>query len=70
MVLRRDDRLWQGPLPPAVAYVYSENRLGAHPQSHLATFAGALQVDGYAGFKALAREQKERKAGAVHVAFC
>jgi transposase len=55
----RDDRPWQGPLPPAVAYVYSENRQGAHPQSHLAAFAGVLQVDGYAGFKALAGEQKE-----------
>ena len=66
----RDDRPWQGPLPPAVAYVYSENRQGAHPQSHLAACAGVLQVDGYAGFKALAREQKERKEGVVQFAFC
>jgi transposase len=64
----RDDRPWQGPLPPAVAYVYSENRQGVHPQSHLAAFAGVLQVDGYAGFKALAG--KERKEGAVQFAFC
>src|SRR6516165_950316 len=40
----RDDRPWQGPLPPAVAYVYSENRQGVHPRSHLAAFAGVLQV--------------------------
>ena len=66
----RDDRPWQGSLPPAVAYVYSQNRQGAHPQSHLAAFAGVLQVDGYAGFKALAREQKEPKKGAVQFAFC
>jgi transposase len=78
----RDDRPWQGPLPPAVAYVYSENRQGAHPQSHLAAFGGVLQVDGGAcpraghrpdpgaGFKALAGEQKERKEGAVQFAFC
>lgn len=64
----RDDRPWQGPLPPAVSYIYSENRQGVHPQSHLAAFAGVLQVDGYAGFKALAG--KERKAGAVQFAFC
>jgi transposase len=64
----RDDRPWQGPLPPAVAYVYSENRQGAHPQSHLAAFAGVLQVDGYAGFNALSAG--ERKAGAVQFAFC
>jgi len=66
----RDDRPWQGPLPPAVSYVYSENRQGVHPQSHLAAFAGVLQVDGYAGFKALAGEHKERKEGAVQFAFC
>ena len=66
----RDDRPWQGPLPPAVSYVYSENRQGVHPQSHLAAFAGVLQVDGYAGFKALAGEQKERKEDAVQFAFC
>jgi len=70
----RDDRPCQGPLPPAVAYIYSENRQGVHPQSHLAAFAGVLQVDGYAGFKALAGEQKEpgkeRKEGAVQFAFC
>jgi transposase len=64
----RNDRPWQGPLPPAVAYVYSENRQGVHPQSHLAAFPGVLQVDGYAGFKALAG--KERKEGAVQFAFC
>ena len=66
----RDDRPWQGPLPPAVSYVYSENRQGVHPQSHLAAFAGVLQVDGYAGFKALAGEHKEPKEGAVQFAFC
>jgi transposase len=64
----RDDRPWQGPLPPAVAYVYSENRQGKHPQNHLAAFTGVLQVDGYAGFNALGGA--ERKAGAVQFAFC
>jgi transposase len=57
----RDDRPWQGPLPPAVAYVYSENRQGVHPQSHLAEFTGVLQVDGYAGFN---------RVGSVELAFC
>ena len=63
----RDDRPWQGPLPPAVAYVYSENRQGVHPRSHLAEFAGVLQVDGYTGFNRLL---EERPAGAVALAFC
>jgi transposase len=63
----RDDRPWQGPLPPAVAYVYSENRQGMHPRSHLAEFTGVLQVDGYTGFNRLSGE---RPAGAVELAFC
>ena len=63
----RDDRPWQGPLPPAVAYVYSENRQGVHPRSHLAEFAGVLQVDGYTGFNRLTAD---RPAGAVELAFC
>jgi transposase len=63
----RDDRPRQGPLPPAVAYVYSEDRQGVHPRSHLAEFAGVLQVDGYAGFDGLT---EERPAGAVTLAFC
>ena len=63
----RDDRPWQGPLPPVVAYIYSEDRQGVHPRSHLAEFAGVLQVDGYAGFDGLT---EERPAGAVALAFC
>jgi transposase len=63
----RDDRPWQGPLPPAVAYVYSENRQGVHPRSHLAEFTGVLQVDGYTGFNRLTGD---RPAGEVELAFC
>jgi hypothetical protein len=42
-----DDRPWNGPEPPAVAYVYAEDRKGERPAAHLAGFAGILQVDGY-----------------------
>jgi transposase len=63
----RDDRPWLGPAPPAVAYVYSENRQGAHPRNHLAEFAGVLQVDGYTGFDRIAGD---RPKGAVKLAFC
>jgi transposase-like protein len=45
-----DDRPWSGPTHPAAAYVYSEDRRGEHPATHLAAFRGTLQVDGYAGF--------------------
>ena len=49
----RDDRPWGGPDPPAVAYSFSPDRKGAHPQAHLAGFAGVLQADAYAGFAKL-----------------
>jgi transposase len=45
-----DNRPWSGPGHPAAAYVYSEDRKGEHPASHLKGFQGLLQVDGYAGF--------------------
>jgi hypothetical protein len=63
----RDDRPWAGSAPPTVAYVYSENRQGKHPRSHLAEFAGVLQVDGYSGFDRLTGD---RPKGAVKLAFC
>src|SRR5947209_4025323 len=44
-----DNRPWCGPGYPSAAYVYSENRKGEHPQTHLQGFRGLLQVDGYAG---------------------
>ena len=43
-----DNRPWCGPGRPAAAYVYSEDRKGEHPQTHLHGFRGLLQVDGYA----------------------
>jgi transposase len=60
----RDDRPWAGPDPPAVAYVYAPDRKAERPVAHLAGFRGVLQVDGYAGYRALA------EAGKVELAFC
>ena len=48
-----DDRPWGGSTPPAVVYLYAEDRKGEHPAAHLAEFQGVLQVDGYSGFKSL-----------------
>src|SRR5215203_4002485 len=48
-----DDRPWNGSTPPAVVYLYAEDREGEHPATHLAEFEGVLQVDGYSGFKSL-----------------
>jgi len=50
----RDDRSHGGTAPPAVVFQYEPDRQGRRPTAHLATFSGILQVDGYAGFEALA----------------
>jgi hypothetical protein len=49
----RDDRPFSGGDPPAVAYFFSADRKGAHPQDHLCGFGGILQADAYSGFRAL-----------------
>ncbi|HKB55203.1 MAG TPA: IS66 family transposase, partial [Ramlibacter sp.] len=62
-----DDRPWRGPTHPAVAYIYAEDRKNARPAEQLAHFKGALQVDGYNGFKRLAGERTDMS---IHLAFC
>jgi transposase len=52
-VYARDDRPWNGPDPPAAVYLYSPDRKAARPASHLASFKGVVQVDGYPGFDRL-----------------
>lgn len=60
----RDDCPWNGPEPPAVAYVYVPDRKAERPVTYLEGFTGVLQVDGYAGYRKLA------EGGAVRLAFC
>ena len=62
-----DDRPWGGGTPPAVVYLYAEDRKGEHPAAHLAEFRGVLQVDGYGGFKSLL---ENRPPGEIRLAFC
>ncbi len=62
-----DDRPWQGSTPPAVVYLYAEDRKGEHPAAHLAEFRGVLQVDGYSGFKSLLTG---RPPDRIKLAFC
>src|SRR5258708_34650778 len=49
----RDDRPFGGADPPAAVYFYSPDRGGAHPEQHLADYAGILQADAYGGFNPL-----------------
>lgn len=60
----RDDRSWGGIDPPGVAYLYAPDRKAEQPLRHLRGFVGILQVDGYAGYKALGERD------AVSLAFC
>jgi transposase len=60
----RDDRPFGGADPPIAVYVYAQNRKSEQPLAHLAGFAGVVQVDGYAGYRALARKNS------VQLAFC
>jgi transposase len=64
----RDDRPFGGPDPPAVAFFYSPDRGGEHPERHLADFAGILQADAYAGFNRL--YEPDRQPGPILEAAC
>jgi transposase len=63
-----DDRPWGGPAPPAVVYLYAEDRKGRHVDEHLADFNGVLQVDAYGGYNRLTKH--DRPGGPVTLAFC
>src|SRR6478609_11952223 len=56
----RDDRPFAGPDPPAAVFFYSPDRGGAHPEQHLAGYAGLMQADAYAGFGRLQSQGRHR----------
>jgi transposase len=64
----RDDRPFAGPSPPAAVFFYSRDRGGEHPEQHLASFAGLMQADAYAGFNRL--YEANRKPGPIVEAAC
>jgi transposase len=66
--IARDDRPWGGSDPPAVVYSYAPGRGAKHAVKLLDGFAGVLQVDGYAGYNALA--DPARPDGPVTLAYC
>ena len=53
-VYAREQRPWDGPDPPAAAYLFAPDRKAERPVLHLAGFKGVLHVDGYPGFEQLA----------------
>lgn len=67
--LTRDDRGWGGGDPPAVVFTYAPGRAGAHAMEILRDFDGILQVDGYAGYDALA-EPRRTGGSPLTLAYC
>ena len=63
----RDDTAAGRDEPAAVFFRYSPDRKGVHPQTHLQSFQGILQADGYAGFHHLYGEQIREAACWAHV---
>jgi transposase len=50
----RDDRLWGGADPPAIAFAYAPGRGAIHGLKLLDNYAGVVQCDGYAAYKTIA----------------
>ena len=63
----RDDRPAGSADPAAVFFRYSPDRKGERPRAHLASFAGVLQADAYAGFDRLYGEKVKEVACWAHV---
>ena len=63
----RDGKPYGDTSPHAVAYYYSPDRKGEHPQNHLANFKGVLHADAYAGYKKLYGNQIFEAACWAHV---
>ncbi len=57
--IAQDQRGWAGGDPPAVAYTYAPGRGAEHAATLLKSFAGVLQTDGYAAYKALASRRND-----------
>jgi transposase len=64
----RDDQPFGGADPPAAGFFYSPDRSGKHPEEHLASYAGLMQADAYAGFNRL--YEASRKPGPIVEASC
>jgi len=65
-----DDRPWNGPPPPAVAYTFAESRSAREVEGQLSSFAGVLQVDGYRAYKTMAKRRGQSNAAPLRLAFC
>jgi transposase len=65
-----DDRPWNGPAPPAVAYIFAESRSAREIEGQLPSFGGVLQVDGYQAYKTMAKRRDRSNIAPMRLAFC
>jgi transposase len=65
-----DDRPWNGPAPPAVAYIFAESRSAREIEGQLSSFAGVLQVDGYQAYKTMVKRRGKSNVAPMRLAFC
>ena len=65
-----DDRPWNGPAPPAVAYIFAESRSAREVEGQLSSFAGVLQVDGYQAYKTMVKRRGKSNVAPMRLAFC
>ncbi len=65
-----DDRPWNGPVPPAVAYIFAESPSAREIEGQLSSFAGVLQVDGYQAYKTMAKRRRKSNVAPMRLAFC
>lgn len=69
--ISRDDRPWNGPEPPGVAYAYAPGRGAVHGLNLLYGFKGVVHCDGYGAYKTMVKpERADTLAGDVRLAFC
>jgi transposase len=65
-----DDRPWNGPAPPAVAYTFAESRSAREVEGQLSSFTGVLQVDGYQAYKTMVKRRGKSNVVPMRLAFC
>ena len=69
--ISRDDRPWNGPDPPGVAYAYAPGRGAVHALRLLDGFKGIVHCDGYGVYKTIVdADREDNLAGDVRLAFC
>ena len=66
----RDERPWRGDRPPAVAYIYEDNRRHDNAAKHLARFKGIIHCDGYGAYDKGLKKRRPDPDGSILIAGC